>query len=169
MASACSLGSDSNASSSLDEHYLSGVPGVPLEIFQEELRLKMASSLLAGPLSHIPASIASLDEEEDILYCCAVGIPSKINEKKLGSIRSWYQIIDDLNLAVQGEWCFSPCLGVVPLLKTALSLMAMPPMVYPLEMISILSISLFVVLLLSFLFFFRGSVVLDHLNSLQVH
>ena len=163
MAGACSLGSDSNASSSLDEHYLSGVPRVPLEIFQEELRLKMASSLLAGPLSHIPASIASLDEEEDILYCCAVGIPSKINEKKLGSIRSWYQIIDDLNLAVQGEWCFSPCLGVVPLLKTALSLMAMPPMVYPLEMISILSISwLFVFVLFLFFFFLKGFVVMDH-------
>ena len=83
-----SSGSDISASGSSDEHYLSGVLGVPLEIFLEELKLKMASSLLAGPLSHIPASIPSLDEEEDILYCCTIGIPFKIDEKKLGSIRS---------------------------------------------------------------------------------
>ena len=32
------VGSDSSVSSSSDEHYLSVVPGVPLEVFQEELR-----------------------------------------------------------------------------------------------------------------------------------
>ena len=81
-------GSDSSASRSSDKHYLSGVPGVPLQVFQEELRQKTVLSSSAGPSSRIPASISSLDEEEDILYCCAIGIPSKIDEKKLGSIRS---------------------------------------------------------------------------------
>ena len=62
----------------------------------------------------VPASIPSSGENEDILYCYIVGIPSKIDEKKLGSIKSWYQILEDLNphLVVRGEWCFSPCLGV---------------------------------------------------------
>ena len=32
-----SSGSDNSASSSSDKHYLSGVPRVPLEVFQEEL------------------------------------------------------------------------------------------------------------------------------------
>ena len=69
---------------------------------------------MASPSFRVLASIPSLGEKEDILYCYTVGVPSKIDEKKLGSINSWYQIPDDLNprLAVQGEWCFSPCLGV---------------------------------------------------------
>ena len=69
---------------------------------------------MASPSFRVLASIPSLGEKEDILYCYAVGVPSKIDEKKLGSIKSWYQIPNDLNprLAVQGEWCFSPCLGV---------------------------------------------------------
>ncbi|KAK9991016.1 hypothetical protein SO802_026001 [Lithocarpus litseifolius] len=42
------------------------------------------------------------------------GIPSKTDKKKLGSFRSWYQILDDLNLrlAVRGEWCCNPHFGV---------------------------------------------------------
>ena len=58
--------------------------------------------------------IPSSDEKEDILYCYAVGIPYKTDEKKLGSIKSWYQIPDDLNprLVVRGEWCCALRLGV---------------------------------------------------------
>ena len=36
--------------------------------------------------------------EEETLYCCAVGIPSRMDEKKLNSLKSWYQIPDDLTL-----------------------------------------------------------------------
>ena len=48
------------------------------------------------------------------LYCCVVGILSRIDEKKLNSLRSWYQILDDLNprLAVCGEWYCNPHFGV---------------------------------------------------------
>ena len=48
------------------------------------------------------------------MYCCAIGIPSKTNEKKLNSLRGKYQIPDDLNprLVVLGEWCCTPNLGV---------------------------------------------------------
>ena len=109
-----SSGSDSSVSSSSDEHYSSVVPRVPLEVLQEELRQRMTSSSLASLSFHVPVSIPPSGVEEDILYCYAIGVPSKIDEKKLGSIKSWYQIPNDLNprLAVRGEWCFSPCLGV---------------------------------------------------------
>ena len=85
-----SSGSDSSVSSSSDKHYLYVVHGVPLEVFQEELRQRMASSSSIGLSFRVPASIPSSSEKEDILYCCAVGVPSKIDEKKLGSIKSWY-------------------------------------------------------------------------------
>ena len=44
----------------------------------------------------------------------AVGIPSRMDEKKLNSLRGWYQILDDLKprLATPGEWCCTPNLGV---------------------------------------------------------
>ena len=82
--------------------------------FQEKLRQRTASSSTAGQSFHIPAPIPFSDENEDILYCYAVGIPYKTNEKKLGSIKSWYQIPDNLNprLVVRGEWCCALRLGV---------------------------------------------------------
>ena len=109
-----SSGGDSSMSSSSDKHYLYVVHGVPLEVFQEKLRQRMALSSSIGLSFRVPVSIPSSGEKEDILYCCAAGVPSKIDEKKLGSIKSWYQILDDLNprLVVRGEWCFSPCLRV---------------------------------------------------------
>jgi len=37
-----------------------------------------------------------------------------MDEKKLNSLRGWYQILDDLKprLAIPGEWCCTPNLGV---------------------------------------------------------
>lgn len=37
-----------------------------------------------------------------------------MDEKKLNSIRSWYQILDELNphLVVHREWCYTPRFGV---------------------------------------------------------
>ena len=60
----------------------------------------------------IPSS-PPLDEVE-IVYSCAVGTPSKIDERKLTTLKSWYQIPDDLNprLAVRGEWCCQPRFGI---------------------------------------------------------
>ena len=48
------------------------------------------------------------------MYSYAVSIPSKIDKKRLTTLRSWYQISDDLNsrLAVRGEWCCQPCFGI---------------------------------------------------------
>ena len=48
------------------------------------------------------------------MYSCAVGIPFKTNEKRLTTLRSWYQILGDLNprLVVCGEWCCQPHFGI---------------------------------------------------------
>ena len=61
------------------------MPGVPLVVLQEELRQRTASSSSTDPSTSVPASIPSPSEEEDILYYCAIGIPSRMNEKKLSS------------------------------------------------------------------------------------
>ena len=66
----------------------------------------------AGTSTNVPLSTPL--EEFEIVYSCAVGVHSKTDEKRLTSLRSWYQILDDLNprLAVRGEWCYQPCFGV---------------------------------------------------------
>ena len=54
-----------------------------------------------------------LDKVETV-YSCVVGIPSKTDEMRLTTLRSWYQIPDDLNprLAVHGEWCCNLHFGI---------------------------------------------------------
>ena len=95
-----------------DEEYTSGVPGVPLEVFQEQLRTRAAFRSLVGTSSSVPPS-SPLDEVETV-YSCAVGIPSETSEYRFASLRTWYQILDDLNprLAVRGEWCCSSHFGI---------------------------------------------------------
>ena len=110
-----SSSSDSSSSSggdTTDEQYLFGVPGVPLEVLHEEMRTRMTFGLFAG--TSTSAHLSASSSEEETLYCCIVGIPSRTNEKKLNSLRSWYQIPDDLNLClvVRGEWCCNPHFGV---------------------------------------------------------
>ena len=108
-------GSSSNSSSgsssnTMDEEYTSGVPEVPLEVLQEQLRTRATSGV--GTSTSIPSS-PPLDEEETV-YNCVVGISSKTNKKRLIALRSWYQIPNDLNprLAVRGEWCCQPHFGM---------------------------------------------------------
>ena len=78
--------SHSNEGSSSNEGYTFGVPGLPLEVVQEQLR--KASGSEAGVSSSVPPS-SPLDEEE-IVYSCAVGIHSKTNEQRLNNLRTWY-------------------------------------------------------------------------------
>ena len=63
--------------------------------------------MISIPSSHL------LDEVET-MYNFAVGIPSKIDERRLTTVRSWYQIPEDLNprLAIRGEWCCNPRFGI---------------------------------------------------------
>ena len=78
--------SHSNKGSSSDEGYTSGVPGLPLEVVQEQLR--KASGSQAGVSSSEPPS-SPLNEEETV-YSCAVGIHSKTSEQRLSNLRTWY-------------------------------------------------------------------------------
>ena len=87
--------SSSSSGNTTNEEYTSGVPGVHLEVFQEHLRMRAASGSRAGTLISIPSSLP-LDEVETV-YSCAVGIPSKTDERRLTTLRSWYQIPNDLN------------------------------------------------------------------------
>ena len=90
--SSSSSGSSSSRKT-MDEEYTSSVPGIPLEVFHEHLRTRAASG--AGTSMSIPSSLP-LDEVENV-YSCVVGIPSKTNERRLAALRSWYQILEDLN------------------------------------------------------------------------
>ena len=105
-----SSGSSGNNGNTTDKEYTSGVPGVPLEVLQEQLRMRATFGV--GTSMSIPSS-RPLDEEETV-YNCAIGIPSKIDERRLAALRSWYQIPDDLNprLAVRVEWCCQPRFGI---------------------------------------------------------
>ena len=106
-----SSGNSSSGGNTTDEEYTFGVLEIPLEVFQEQYKTKATSGSGAGT-SSAPSS-TPLDEVETV-YSCAVGIHSKIDEKRLASLRSWYQIPNDLNprLAVRGEWCCQSRFGV---------------------------------------------------------
>ena len=59
----------SSESDSTDKQYSSGVP---LEVLQEEIRRKAAFGLFASPSTSVQPSTPFPNEEEDILYCCAM-------------------------------------------------------------------------------------------------
>ena len=103
--------SNSSGGNSMDEEYISGIAGVPLEVIQEEFR--KASGSQAGTSSNVPLT-GPLDEEEVTVYSCAVEIPSKIDEQRLNNLKIWYQIPNELNprLPVCGEWCCDSHSGI---------------------------------------------------------
>ena len=74
----------SNEESSSNEGYTSGVPGLPLEVIQEQLRKAFGSQ--AGISSSVPPS-SPLDDEETV-YSCAIGIHSKTNEQRLSNLKT---------------------------------------------------------------------------------
>ena len=89
-----SSSSHNSEGSSSNKGYTSGVPRLPLEVIQEQLR--KASGSQVGISSSVPSS-SPLDEEE-IVYSYAVGIHSKTSEQRLSNLRTWYQISDEFNL-----------------------------------------------------------------------
>ena len=87
--SGSSSGSSSNSSSggnTTDEEYTFGVPSIPLEVLQEQLRMRVASGSRASTSTSVPSS-TSLDKVET-MYSCAIGIHSNTDEKRLDSLRS---------------------------------------------------------------------------------
>ena len=70
-----SSGSNSSSGGNTTDEYMSGVPGVPLEVFQE-LRTKAESGSRAGT----SAPLSTVQDKVEIVYSCAIGVTSKINE-----------------------------------------------------------------------------------------
>ena len=105
-----SIGSNSSSGGNTIDEYVSGVPGVPLKVLQEELRARATSRSRIG--TSAPSS--TVQDEEEIVYSCAIGVASRTNEKRLDSLKTWYQIPDDLNprLPVRRERCCQPRFGV---------------------------------------------------------
>ena len=106
--------SDNNSSSSSEgntsDEYTSSVPGVPLEVLQEGLKTRFESGSQAG--TSAPSS--AVQDEEEVVYSYAIGVDSKIDDRKIELLKTWYQIPDELNprLAVRGEWCCQPRFGI---------------------------------------------------------
>ena len=102
--------SSTASSESSDEHYSSGVPGIPLEEFQELQRRKASTS--GASSSRQPPS--PQDEEEEIIYSCAPEVASILDDVKLKTLVDRYQIPKEFNprLPKEGEWCCSPSFGL---------------------------------------------------------
>ena len=82
-----SSSNNNSGGNTTDEEYMSSVSRVPLEVFQEHLRMRAASRSGVGTLTSVPSS-TPLDKVE-IVYSCAVGVHFKTDEKRLTSLRSW--------------------------------------------------------------------------------
>ena len=104
----------SSCNDSSDEHYSSGVHGIPLKEFHE-LQHRMASGFGASS-SRQPSSPPQdkEEDEEDIIYSCAPEVASTLDAAKLKTIVDRYQIPKKLNprLPKAGEWCCSHSSGL---------------------------------------------------------
>jgi len=99
---------------SSDEQYHSGVPIIPLEVFQGEMRKRTmssssaSSSSIPSPISlYVPQSSPSLHLSINSISSYALKILPTPNSEKLCKIRGKYQILDDVHtrLTIEGEWC----------------------------------------------------------------
>ena len=104
--------SSTASSESSDEHYSSGVPGIPLEEFQELQRRKV--SISGASSSKQPPSPQDEEEEEEIIYSCAPEVASILEAIKLKTLVDRYQIPKEFNpcLPIEGQWCHSPSSGL---------------------------------------------------------
>ena len=85
--------SDSNSSSSgsssegnTTDEYESSVPGLPLEVVREGLRTRYESGSKAGTSG--PSSTNK--DEVEVVYSCAIGVVSKMDDRKLDLLKKWY-------------------------------------------------------------------------------
>ena len=93
-------GSGSSSEGNTTDEYTSGVLGVPLEVLQEGLKMRSESESMAS--TSAPSSTVQ-DEEEEVIYSCAISVDSKTDDRKIELLKTWYQIPDELNprLAIQ--------------------------------------------------------------------
>ena len=68
----------------------------------------------SGSKAGISAPLFTVQDENEVVYSCAIGVASKTDDRKLVLLKKWYQIPDDLNprLAIRGEWCCQPRFGI---------------------------------------------------------
>ena len=73
--------------------------------------MRAASGSRAGTSTSVPPPPSN---EVETVYSYVIGIPSKIDKRRLAAHRSWYQIRDDINprLAVRREGCCNPHFGI---------------------------------------------------------
>ena len=99
---------------SSDEHYLSGVAGIPLGEFQE-LQRRMASGSGASSSRQPPSPPHDEEEdEEDVIYRCAPEVASTLDAAKLKTLVDRCQIPREFNpcLPKAGEWRCSSSSGL---------------------------------------------------------
>ena len=103
-------GSTSRSSSSLDKHYSSRVPGIPLEEFQEMQR-RMAYGAETSSSREPPSPS---NDEENVIYSCAPEVATTLDAFKLKTLVDGYQIPREFKprLPKEGEWCCPPSFGL---------------------------------------------------------
>ena len=109
-------GSTSNSgSSSSDEHYSPGVPGIPLEEFQEmQSRTTSGAGTSSSRKPPSPLQDKEEEEKENVIYSCALEVASTLYAPKLKTLVDRYQIPREFRprLPKEGEWCCSPSSGL---------------------------------------------------------
>ena len=79
-----SSGSGNSSEGNTTDEYTSGVPGVPLEVLQEGLKMRFESGSKAGISA--PSSTVQ-DEEEEVVYSCVIGVDSKTDDRKIDCLK----------------------------------------------------------------------------------
>ena len=107
-------GSTTSSGSSSDEHYSSGVPGIPLKEFQE-MQCRMAFGVGTSSSREPPSSSQDEEEEEEnMIYSCPFEVASTLDALKLKTLVDRYQIPREFKpcLPKEGEWFCSPSSGL---------------------------------------------------------
>ena len=78
--------SDSSSEGNTTNEYEFGIPGLPLEVIQEGLRTRSKLGSQAG--TSAPSSTNK--DEVEVVYSCAIGVVSKMDDRKLDLLKKWY-------------------------------------------------------------------------------
>ena len=136
-----SSNSDSSSGGNTTDEYTSGILRVLLEVLQEGLRTRSEFGSKAG--TSAPSS--TVQDKEEVMYSCAIGVASKTDDRKLVLLKKWYKILDDLNprLAVRGEWCCQPRFGIGIYEASLLGGLKLPLNVFARELLTRLGLGIY--------------------------
>ena len=104
----------SSGNSFSDEHYSFGVPGIPLEEFQEMQRRTTSGAGTSSSREPPSSSQDKEEEEENVIYRCAPKVASTLDALKLKTLVNRYQIPKEFKpcLPREREWCYSSSSGL---------------------------------------------------------